>query len=58
MQGFEGEVAHMLQRKYPASLLPNLQASSQAALVEMAQAFPYQPVAPSLGLNRFVQVGL
>ena len=56
VQGFEEEVALVLQRKFPASLLAELQASSQAALVEMAQAFPYKPAAPALGLRRFEQV--
>lgn len=46
----------MLRRHFPPTLLTDLQASSQGALVELAQAFPYQPAAASLGLTRFTQV--
>ena len=56
MQGFEEEVAFVLRRHFPPTLLIDLQASSQGALVELAQAFPYQPAAASLGLTRFTQV--
>ncbi|CAL8465245.1 g4780 [Coccomyxa elongata] len=55
-EGFEGEVALVLRRHFPPTLLTDLQASSQGALVELAQAFPYQPAASSLGLTRFTQV--
>ncbi len=56
LQGFEGEVAVVLRRHFPSSLLADLQASSQGALVELAQAFPYQPASESIGLSRFTQV--
>ncbi|KAK9903224.1 hypothetical protein WJX75_000088 [Coccomyxa subellipsoidea] len=55
-EGFEGEVALVLRRYFPSTLLADLQAASQGALVEMAQAFPYQPASASLGLTRFMQV--
>ena len=55
-QGFEGEVALVLRRHFPSTLLADLQASSQGALVELAQAFPYQPASASVGLTRFMQV--
>ncbi|EIE23260.1 hypothetical protein COCSUDRAFT_42167 [Coccomyxa subellipsoidea C-169] len=57
-EGFEGEVAVVLRRHFPTSLLADLQASSQGALVELAQAFPYQPASESIGLSRFTQVVL
>lgn len=56
VQGFEGEVSLVLRRHFPPTLLTDLQASSQGALVELAQAFPYQPAASSVGLTRFTQV--
>lgn len=56
VQGFDGEVALVLRRHFPSTLLADLQAASQGALVELAQAFPYQPASASLGLTRFMQV--
>jgi hypothetical protein len=45
-----------MQRHFPGHPLPELQAGCQAALAELAQAFPYQPAAPDAGLQRFTQV--
>ena len=46
----------MMHRHFPGALLAELRASCLAALVELAQAFPYQPAASGLGLARFTQV--
>ena len=55
-QGFEEEAAAVMQRHFQGQLLAELAAGCQAALAEMAQAFPYQPSAPDAGLTRFTQV--
>lgn len=55
-QGFEEEAALLMHRHFPGALLAELRASCLAALVELAEAFPYQPAASSIGLTRFTQV--
>ena len=56
MQGFDEEVGTVLKQIYPPTMMKDLEASSQDAISELAQAFPYQPSADSAGLNRFQQV--
>ena len=55
-QGFDDEVGMILKHIYPPTMMKDLEASSQDAIIELAQAFPYQPSAESAGLNRFQQV--
>ena len=46
----------ILKQIYPPTMMKDLEASSQDAIIELAQAFPYQPSAETAGLNRFQQV--
>ena len=55
-QGFDDEVGMILKQIYPPTMMKDLEANSQDAIIEIAQAFPYQPSAESAGLNRFHQV--
>lgn len=55
-QGFDDEVGMILKQIYPPTMMTDLEASSQDAILELAQSFPYQPSAGATGLNRFQQV--
>ncbi len=46
----------ILKQIYPPTMMKDLEASSQDAILELAEAFPYQPSAGATGLNRFQQV--
>jgi len=46
----------ILKQIYPPTMMKDLEASSQDAILELAQSFPYQPSAGATGLNRFQQV--
>ena len=46
----------ILKQIYPPNMMRDLETSSQEAIIELAQAFPYQPSAGSAGLSRFQQV--
>ena len=46
----------ILKQIYPPTMMKDLEASSQDAIIELAEAFPYQPSAGATGLNRFQQV--
>lgn len=56
MQGFDDEVGMVLKQIYPPTMMMDLEASSQDAIIELAKAFPYQPSAEAAGLNRFQKV--
>ena len=47
----------ILKQIYPPNMMRDLETISQEAIIELAQAFPYQPSAGSAGLSRFQQVG-
>ena len=55
-QGFDDKVGTILKQIYPPNMMRDLETSSQEAIIELAQAFPYQPSAGSAGLSRFQQV--
>ncbi len=55
-QGFDEEVGMILKQIYPPTMMMDLEASSQEAIMELAKAFPYQPAAGAAGLTRFQRV--
>ncbi|CAK0786828.1 hypothetical protein CVIRNUC_010042 [Coccomyxa viridis] len=52
-EGFDEEVGMILKQIYPPTMMLDLEASSQEAILELAKAFPYRPAAEAAGLNRF-----
>ncbi|CAL5222233.1 g4567 [Coccomyxa viridis] len=54
-EGFDDKVGTILKQIYPPNMMRDLETSSQEAIIELAQAFPYQPSAGSAGLSRFQQ---
>ena len=46
----------ILKQIYPPTMMLDLEASSQEAILELAKAFPYRPAAEAAGLNRFQRV--
>ena len=46
----------ILKQIYPPTMMMDLEASSQEAIMELAQAFPYRSAAEAAGLNRFQRV--
>ena len=46
----------ILKQIYPPTMMMDLEASSQEAILELAKAFPYRPAAEAAGLNRFQRV--
>lgn len=58
LQGFDDKVGTILKQIYPPTMMRDLEISSQEAIIELAQAFPYQPSAGAAGLSRFQQVRL
>ena len=46
-----------LRKRYPATMMQDLQSYSQAVLQDMADAFPDDPAAPEGSLQRFLQAG-
>ena len=55
-QGFDEEVGMILKQIYPPTMMMDLEASSQEAIMELAKAFPYHPAAGAAGLNKFQRV--
>lgn len=56
LQGFDDKVGLILKQIYPPTMMRDLETSSQDAIIELAQAFPYQPSAGAAGLSRLQQV--
>ena len=56
LQGFEEEVMSILRRRYPPSMMLDLQSFSQATLQDMRDAFPDEVSVPSVSLQKFLQV--
>lgn len=56
MQGFEEDLPPGLRERYPEGMLPQLQSSAYAALVDMRGAFPDDTILPNTSLTSFLQV--
>lgn len=55
MQGFEDDVQAVLQRRYPAEMMGNLQSFSHGALQDIKEAFPDDTILPNANLYKFLQ---
>lgn len=58
LQGFTAEIIDVLQRRYPADTLVNLQTSSYKSLTDIQGAFPDDTILPSGNLKKFVTVSI
>ena len=56
VQGFTAEIIDVLQRRYPADTLVNLQTSSYRTLTDIQGAFPDDTILPSGNLKKFLTV--
>lgn len=55
VQGFDGDVLAVLQRRFPAEMMDNLQSFSHGALLDIKEAFPDDTILPNSNLWKFLQ---